>query len=119
MNLVGQPIHALALLLLLGACASDAPPAPIQPQFDLYHPSTSRRIQAIGAVEQRGAVQHVPDLVRLLDDREPAVRMLAHDTLERMTGRRAEFAAYAPLEQRAPVVSSWKAWLAQRPGGVR
>ena len=101
----------MGALFLLG-CASDAPPAPLQPAFDLYHPSASTRIEAITAVEQSNAREHLPDLVRLLDDREPAVRMLAHDALERMTGRQAEFPAFAPPAQRAAAVQGWRDWLA-------
>lgn len=104
---------ALALPLLLAACAGAEGPRPVVVENDLFDPNPSRRVAAVAMVSETREGQWIPRLVELLDDADPAVRALANQTLEGLTGRRTPYAAYAPADERRPHVEAWRAWLAE------
>jgi hypothetical protein len=100
------------LAVLLPACASDPPPRPIHPAVDLHDPNPSIRSRAVGEVGRRASLEDVPAVIELLDDEDPAVRMLAGRTLRDLTGRDGGYLPYAsPPELRAQV-EAWRAWWA-------
>jgi HEAT repeat protein len=107
----GRPARwaALALLLLAG-CAAEPRPAPIRPEQDLHHPDPRRRTQAVQVVARERRPEHVPDLIELLDDEDPAVRMVAGATLSELTGRDTGYRAFASAEERRAQVRAWRAW---------
>ncbi len=99
--------------VLLAACASDGP-GPIVLEQDLFSPNASRRTAAVAVVQAEGETRWLPRLVELLDDRDPAVRAMANQTLEQMTGRTSDYQAYASAQDRREHVRGWEAWLAAR-----
>jgi hypothetical protein len=99
-----------ALALLVG-CASDARPRPVEPARDLHDPDPGRRLAAVAIVAQTGDTTRYPDLVELLEDRDPSIRMAANRTLEDMTGRTTDYRAFDPVDVRRPYVEGWWAWL--------
>lgn len=73
------------------------------------------RARAIGLGESLPDEQVVPELIRLLNDSEPVVRMTAHDGLKRRTGQDFGYRAWDEEESRAQAVARWEEWW--RPGG--
>ncbi len=95
---------------LLAGCASDAAPTVINPEDDLFHTNPSRRTAAVAVVEQNRQTEFVPMLIEMLDDPDPAVRMVAVGTLEELTGRTSEYRAYASANERRAHRDEWRAW---------
>ncbi len=58
-----------------------------------------------------------PQLVRDLNDPDPAIRFYAIQGLRRLTGDDFGYRYYDDEPARAPAVSRWRAWLAGRGGG--
>jgi len=98
------------VLTALAGCASNDPPAVIRPDDDLFHTNPSRRTAAIAEVERKRQTQHVPTLIEMLDDPDPAVRMVAAGTLEELTNRQTAYRPYAPAEERRQHRDEWRAW---------
>jgi hypothetical protein len=96
---------------LLVACAADGPRA-LEPEFDLHDPNPSVRAQAASEVGRLGSVEHVPAVIELLDDEDPAVRVMAGRTLADLTGRRDTTRAYAAPDDLRRQVEDWRAWWA-------
>jgi hypothetical protein len=110
---------ATALLgaLLLG-CASDGAPAPIDPATALRDPNPAVRQKAAREAGARGDERFVPELIELLDDPDPGVRLTAHGALERLTGRRPASRPYDEPARRREEVESWRAWYTARGVGA-
>jgi HEAT repeat protein len=97
-----------ASLLALAACGSDAR-RPVAPEYDLRHPSASRRLEAIAVtVATRDAAQ-VPVLFDLLDDGDEAVRLSAASALRAMVGGDPGYAPHAPRDERVAMAAAWRA----------
>lgn len=58
-----------------------------------------------------GDTSAIPVLVEMLASDDPAERMVAIGTLERLTGERRGFFAAASPKSRAEAVARWYAWL--------
>jgi HEAT repeat protein len=58
---------------------------------------------------------HVPDLIPLLDDAEPAVVRAAHAALKGLTGQDFGPAKDAGVAERGRAVADWKAWWKKQP----
>ncbi len=103
----------------LAGCASTEPPVVISPENDLFHTNPSRRTAAIAVVERNRQAEFVPTLIEMLDDPDPAVRMVAAGTLEELTGRSVgAFRAHAPAQERRVHLEEWRAWNASRSGAA-
>ncbi|NUQ67740.1 MAG: hypothetical protein HUU18_05615 [Phycisphaerales bacterium] len=88
------------LLLLLGACA----PA-ISPDFHSPEPA-ARNAAAVraAAANDRSALR---DLVRLLDSDDPATRLIAITSLERLTGTTLGYDHAGSEASRAQSIARW------------
>ncbi len=108
-------LPALAGLAFLGACGTPAP-RPIQPEFDLRHPSATRRVEAVAATVNARDTTQVPALILLLDDDDDAVRLSAGAALRDLTGHDTGYRAFAPPEERGRQAEAWRTWWAARGG---
>ena len=99
----------LAASLSLPACAQGGP-RPIRPEEDLYDPSPGRRTDAVLTVAKTRDAAHVPALIELLADPDPAVRMATGATLRDLTGHDTGYVAYAPPDALRAQVLGWRAW---------
>ncbi len=63
------------------------------------------------ATAERGTMADAPRLVECLASDDPAVRLAAIGTLERLTGTTLGYRASAPPAERADAVQRWKAWV--------
>lgn len=55
----------------------------------------------------------VPQLIQVLQSTDPAERMLAIETLERITGQTLGFEYWAPAPARREAIERWQAWWRQ------
>lgn len=103
-----RPLAATLFLALasLPACVS------MQPGFD--SPEPAARIDAILAAARANDTSAVPDLVALLDSDDPATRLLAIRTLEKLTGTTNDYDYAANDAQREKGVERWLEWLRRR-----
>lgn len=86
----------------------------IRPSFD--SPEPAARNAAIVAAARSGDRRAVPDLVRMLDSDDPATRLLAIRTLERLTGQTFGYDHAAESRDREPAVRRWREFAAGGPG---
>jgi len=52
----------------------------------------------------------VPGLIEMLDADAPGLRLVAIESLERLTGERLGYEYHAPESERAEAVDRWVAW---------
>ncbi len=104
---------AVAGSICLAAAGACAPSAAILRQRLESH-DAAVRIRALGAVVRRGEPELVPAVVDRLDDHDPAVRMYAILTLEKLTGTRLGYRYYAPSDKRRAAVAAWRRFLADQ-----
>jgi HEAT repeat protein len=90
-------------LLLPVACA---PPAS---QGDFDSPNPAARLYAIQRAGEQRDASSIPRLVESLNSDDPAVRMFAVQSLERITGERLGYNPYASLADRDAAVERWVA----------
>ncbi len=99
-------IFRLALLVsalgLVGACHRQL----IHERMESEYPP-DRAAAAIETAE-RGDVESVPRLVRLLEDADPAVRLYAIQALERLCGQTYGYVYYASEASRTAAAARWK-----------
>lgn len=100
------PVHRLLLIpvVLLAGCA------PIPVGFDA--PSETKRQDAIVAAAASGdrSPQTLRGLISQLDSPDPATRMLAIRTLERLTGQTFGYDYSDPSWKRERFVQAWVDW---------
>ena len=111
----------LAALVLGAAVASCGEPArrAVAPEQGLRDPVVQTRMEALAQVGRTRDRRHVPELIALLDDEDPGVRMLAGGTLRDVTGHDTGYRAHAPPEERRRQIEAWRAWWAAQGGAVR
>lgn len=101
-----MPVRGLLLIpvVLVVGCA------PIPVGFDA--PSETKRQDAIVAAAASGdrSPQTLRGLIAQLDSADPATRMLAILTLERLTGRTFGYDYGDPFWKREPSVQAWVDW---------
>lgn len=117
---LGRPtlgrLGLLALgLLALSACAPDRP-RPLRPADDLRDVNPTRRVQAVAECVRTRDVTQVDRLIDLLDDDDPAVRLMAGQALTDLTGRATGYQAHATPAERRAQVEDWRAWWASPEG---
>lgn len=96
-RLLGVP----GLLLVLCSCG----PAMTEGGFDA--PSPAARSHAIEQAARTGDLDAIPKIVEQLDADDPAVRMLAIDALQRLTGETYGFHHYDPPHERHDAIQRW------------
>ena len=80
----------------------------IEPSFDSAEPAArnAAALEAVGKKDQRA----VPELIGMLESDDPATRLIAVQSLERLTGERRGFEAYGTDRERAEAVARWVEW---------
>ncbi|MEM8835849.1 MAG: HEAT repeat domain-containing protein [Planctomycetota bacterium] len=96
---------AIGLLGAAGAGACSLPPE--EAGFDSPSPA-ERMLAAAAAAEQRDEAS-VPQLVEMLDSRDPAVRMVAQESLYRITGTTLGYRYQDPERDRVAAIARWEA----------
>jgi hypothetical protein len=100
-----RSLYLLAASFVLGACAAPRPPLVVT------DPDPSVKIPAIQKAVNERDMSVLPQLVKDLDNDDPAVRFYANHALEVLTGQRLGFRYYDDDSQRAPAIARWKQWL--------
>lgn len=90
------------LVALLGACT---PPAS-EGGFDSDNPAS--KLYAIRRAGDQGDRAAIPKLVEQLDSDDPAVRLMAIEALERLTGARLDYNPYSSDEARESSIEAWQ-----------
>ncbi len=96
-------IPILACLVALTACG----PSAIEGGFDSANPSA--RMYAIEQAARQGDQSAVRSIIEQLDCDDPAVRLLAISTLERLTGQTYGYRFYDDQMQRREAIARWVA----------
>lgn len=99
----------IAFSAVLGGCFPTA-----KKGFD--SPDNALRIDASVRAAESGDAKAVPDLVRLLDSDDPATRLVAIRSLERITGTTLGYDHGGKVSHREEGVRRWQAWLKNRAG---
>lgn len=113
--LLDRRLPCLLLILVIAGCAGTDDARPVVPADDLYDPSPARRSEAVAAVAQARDTRYLGRLVELLEDSDPAVRALANQTLEQLTGRQTAFTSFGPAAERRAHADGWRAWMSGQP----
>ncbi len=82
--------------------------SPESASFDSREPG-ARLEASFRAVDTQNKAS-IPDLVRMLDSDDPAERLVAIRSLERLTGQTFGYDHAAPEDERAKAVERWVAW---------
>lgn len=85
---------------LLSSCGPS-----IHPSFN--SPEPAARNAAIVLAADSGDRAAIPDLVRMLDSDDPATRLLAIRTLERLEGTTLGYDYAAPISERDQAIARW------------
>jgi hypothetical protein len=110
----------LAALLGGAAVAACGEPArrAVAPEQGLRDPVVQTRMEALAEVGRSRDRSHVPELIAMLDDENPGVRMMAGATLRDVTGHDAGYRAHAAPEERRRQIEAWRAWWARQGGAL-
>jgi hypothetical protein len=84
----------------LGGCAK------VTPSFDSPEPG-ARNVAIVNAAASNDR-RAIPDLIRMLESDDPATRLLAIATLERLTGERKGYDAADVPQARAEAIERWR-----------
>ncbi len=93
----------------LGGCSSG-------PKPDLESPVPSARIEAMGAASRRHDPKEISELIALLESDDPAVRVFAIASLDKITGERLGYDPADPERIRREAVDRWEAWYREEYG---
>jgi hypothetical protein len=69
--------------------------------------------RSIGLASRAPDSQVLPALVGQLSNRDPVVRLAAHEELRRRTGQDFGYVPWAEPQERADAVDRWRAWVGQ------
>jgi HEAT repeat protein len=111
-------LAALLGAAVVAACGESARRA-VAPEQGLRDPVIQTRLEAIAQVGRTRDQRHVPELIGMLDDEDPGVRMMAGATLRDLTGHDTGYRAHAPPEERRRQIEAWRAWWGGRAGAPR
>jgi len=75
------------------------------------------KIPAMKTAVRQDAAGSKEQLVKDLDNEDPAVRLYAIGALQRLTGRSFGYRYYVDGPEREEAIGRWKQWLAEQPGG--
>lgn len=93
----------MAIVAVLGAC-TDVPKA------DFASPEPGARNAAIVEAAARGDQSARVHLVQMLESDDPATRLLAISTLQRLTDQTFGYDYALPEVKRRPAIERWAAW---------
>lgn len=94
---------------LAGGCFATSEPG-------LHSPDPAMRLEAVVEAAARHDQGAISALIPLLGSSDAAERLLAIDTLERLTGQRFGYDYAAPEYQRRLAIARWMEWDRQRRG---
>lgn len=97
-----------AWVIILWAAASGCSGPGLKAGFD--SPDPASELHAIAPAVARSDQAAIPDLIRLLESDDPAVRMLSCRALERLTGQTLGYEFSAPPSARRDAIARWQAW---------
>ena len=80
----------------------------LQPGFESVDPQ--ERTAALLKAARSGEAAAIPELIIMLESSDPAERMLADETLKRLTGQDFGYRHYDPAWKRQPAVDAWRDW---------
>lgn len=105
------PLCAALAAALAGAagCSSGTKP-------DLDSPVPAARIEAIGEASTRHDPAEIRSLIAQLDSDDPAVRVFAIASLEKVTGQRRGYDPADPERTRREAADRWQEWYRQEYG---
>ena len=83
------------------------------PVKDVSNPDPSGKIPAIVEAAKRGDRRVINQLVKDLDNDDPAVRFYAIEGLRRLTGETFGYKYHDDEDERQPAIQAWKQWLAK------
>ncbi len=89
---------------LLGAWGCGSSPVT---KGGLHSPDPQTRLEHIAAAARAENTDAIPALIENLDADDPAVRLYSIMALEKLTGTRMGYQAYAPLAQRQAAINRW------------
>ena len=95
-------------LALLAGCGG---PPPVR---HVTNPDPSGKIPAIIEAVKKGDRSALPQLVKDLDNDDPAVRLYSIEGLRRITGHTFGYNYYDDEDERQPSIQLWKQWLAKQ-----
>jgi hypothetical protein len=101
-------IAVIGLGLLMGGCAAPRPRAAVT---DSDVSAKVRGMKQGVRVNDRAILAH---LVADLDSDDPAVRLYAIESLERLTEQDLGYRYYDDEVARRPAIERWRAWLAEQ-----
>lgn len=116
-------IARLALLSLLVALLGACTPPASEGGFDSDNPAS--KLYAIRRAADHDDRSAIPKIVEQLDSDDPAVRLMAIEALERLTGTKLDYNPYGSDEARLPSIEAWERavkegrFAATQPGGDR
>lgn len=99
-------IIALAVIGPLGCLAPHGPAT-------VYNPDPVAKIPAIETAVAHHDLSVTPQLVKDLDNPDPAIRFYSIDALHKLTGQDFGYRYYDPAGQRYPAIVKWRNWLAE------
>jgi hypothetical protein len=76
----------------------------------LADPAPMVRARAVGLDDQWPETVVVPALIARLNDKDPVVRLSAHERLKRRTGQDFGYVPWADAQERAAAVARWQSW---------
>ena len=104
-----EPFSLFALLAFaLVAGLSGCGPRPVR---SVTNPDPSGAIPAIEQATQAHDRSVIPQLVKGLDNEDPAIRLYSIEGLRRMTGQTFGFRYYDDESQRQDSLNRWRQWL--------
>ena len=101
-------------LLLLGACSGPS----LSADFESIDPQ--ERTLALAQAVRSDDRARIPEFIKMLDDPDPATRMLAIGALNRWTGETLDYDHADPETKRRAAVDRWENWAREQglvPGG--
>lgn len=84
--------------------------------FDARDPNARSRA-ALQAME-RGDHRAIPALITMLESGDPALRLIAANSLERITGKRFGYDPTAPASEREASIKRWVDWWEDQGAGA-
>lgn len=105
---------AIACCALLGALLAGCsePRGPLSVKSE----DPTLKIPAIKVDVSKRSTKDIPQMVKDLDNDDPAVRFYSIEGLRRLTGHNLGYHYYDDEDERRPAVKRWKEWLEKRGG---
>lgn len=111
---IAGPIPLLGIIILTSTGCATGP----RSFRGVADPSGSVRARAVDLGEKKPDRVAIPRLIGLLDDADPVVRMVAHESLKQRTGRDFGYVPWDGEKERAGALGEWKRWWSSQAGDL-